>query len=150
SKTVRTFAGARVDYLINKNNTLNVNYNYNSSEITNQEFAVRFGGGFGFGFGGAGGGGGGGFGGGGGGGGGGSGSGINTLATRASSIDTSNHNLRLTETWIINSNMIHETRFQYQRERRNQQADNNEVAINVDGAFLGGGATCCPSLNDTD
>src|SRR5262249_37935371 len=38
SKTVNTYAGARFDYLINKSNTLNVNYNYRTTEITNSEF----------------------------------------------------------------------------------------------------------------
>src|SRR5262249_57321392 len=56
STTVNTYAGARLDYLINKSNTLNINYNYRTSEITNSEFRASFGGGFGFGFGGGGGG----------------------------------------------------------------------------------------------
>ncbi|HEY7180690.1 MAG TPA: carboxypeptidase regulatory-like domain-containing protein, partial [Blastocatellia bacterium] len=68
SSTVNTYAGARVDYLINKTNTLNVNYNYRISKMANSEFRISFAGGFGGGFGGLGGGGGA-FGGGGGGGG---------------------------------------------------------------------------------
>src|SRR5215510_7429928 len=150
SKTVSMYAGGRVDYLINKNNTLNLNYNYRTTEITNSEFggSFRSGGGFGFGAGGAfgGGGGGGGFGGGGGGG----GSGNNLLADRASNRENSSHNLRLTETWIINTKMIHETRFQYQRERSNQQAKTVGLAINVADSFGSGGSTVAPNLSDSD
>src|SRR5262245_15300566 len=151
SRTVNTYAGGRVDYLINKNNTLNLNYNYRTTEITNLEFRTSFGGGFGFGFGGGGGfvgGGGGGFGGFGGAAGGSSGN--NTLAERASNRDNSSHNLRLTETWIINTKMIHEARLQYQRERTDQEAKNVGLAINVADSFSGGSAKCCPNLSDND
>ncbi len=143
SKTVRTFAGGRVDYLINKTNTLNLSYNFNTSRTTNLEFANRFGGGFGFAFGGGG------FG-GGGFGGGGSSSNNYMLDTRASNRDNSNHNLRLTETWIINTKMIHEARLQYQRERTDQEANKTGLAINVADAFLGGGSNNSPNLSDSD
>src|SRR5262245_65797263 len=115
SKTVNTYAGGRVDYLINKNNTINLNYNYRTTEITNFEFRNGFGGAFGFGFGGGGAFGGGGGGGGLGGGGGGGGYGNNLLAERASNREHSSHNLRLTETWIINKRLNHEARFQCTR-----------------------------------
>jgi hypothetical protein len=153
SKTVNTYAGARVDYLINKTNTINLNYNYRTTEITNVEFRNSFGGGFGFGGGGGGGfggfgGGGGGF---GGGGGGGSISGNIYLPDRTTNRDNSSHNLRLTETWIINTKMIHEARFQFQRERTDQEANKpGLLAINVSDAFFGGGSPCCPNLSDSD
>jgi len=144
SKTVNTFVGGRVDYLINNSNTLNVNYNFRTSETMNQEFGGSFRGGFGFGFGGGGGvgGGGGGFGGG--------GSGNNMLAERGSSRENTSHNLRLTETWIINAKMIHEARLQYQRERSNQQANTIGLAINVLDSFSSGGSPCCPNLSNND
>jgi hypothetical protein len=147
STTITTFVGGRADYLINKSNTLNVNYNFRKSEVTNTEFASRFGGGFGFGFGGGGV-----FGGGGGGGGGGAagGSSNNMLAERGSNRDNSNHNLRLTETWIINSKMIHEARLQYQRDRSNQTANTIGLAINVLDSFSSGGSPCCPNISDSD
>ena len=56
----------------------------------------------------------------------------------------------MTETWIINTKMIHEARFQYQRERSNQQANTTGLAINVIDSFSSGGSTCCPNLNDSD
>src|SRR5262249_13756204 len=144
STTVNTYAGARFDYLINKSNTLNVNYNFRTSEITNSEFRTSFGGGFGFGFGGGGGGGGGGFGGGGG------GCGNNFFGGRGSSRVNSNHTLRMTETWIINTKMIHEARLQYQRERSDQKANTVGLAINVADSFSSGGSPCCPNLSDSD
>lgn len=144
STTVSTYVGGRVDFLINNKNTLNVNYNYRTSESINQEFGNRFGGGFFFG-----GGGGGGFGGGGGGGGFGGG-GSNLLPERGSNRENSSHNLRLTETWIINPRMLHEFRLQYQRERSNQQANTVGLAINVLDSFNGGGSTCCPNVNNSD
>ncbi|MGH9768441.1 MAG: carboxypeptidase regulatory-like domain-containing protein, partial [Blastocatellia bacterium] len=145
SKTVTTFVGGRADYLINNSNTLNVSYNFRTSETMNQEFGSSFRGGGGFGFG-PGGGGGGGF---GGGGGGGAGS-TNLLPGSGSNRENTNHNLRVTETWIINAKMIHEARLQYQRDRSNQQANTNGLAINVLDSFIGGGSSCCPNIGNSD
>lgn len=147
TETVSYNIGIRSDYLLNDKNTLNTNYSYRSSESMNQEFSVRaFGGGFGFGGGGGGfGGGGGGFGGGGGGG----GSSNNLLPERGSNRTTSGHNLRISETWIINSKMIHEARFQFSRDNSDQIALFQGVAINVLDAFSGGGSTCCPNATET-
>ncbi len=138
---------ARADYLLNNRNTLNANYMFFSSESDNREFAVRFGGG---GFGGPGGGG---FGGGGFGGGGfggfGGGGGNYTLPERGSNSTNSNHTLRLSETFIINSALLLESRLQLQRESSRANANTTGVAINVLDAFNGGGATCCPSDSRT-
>lgn len=144
SKTISNFIGARADYLLNDKNTLNVSYNYRWSDALNTEFAVRFGGGFG-GFGGGRGFGGGGFGGGGGGGGGTS----IQLPERGSDRNNSNHNLRLSEIWIINSKLLHEARFQYEREFSDQVARFDGAAVNVLDAFNGGGSTCCPNTTTT-
>lgn len=144
---------ARADYLINNRNTLNANYMFFGSESDNREFAVRFGG---FGGGPGGGGPGGGFGGGPGGGFGGGfggatsgGSGNYTLPERGSNSTNSNHTLRLSETFIINSDLLLESRLQLQRESSQATANTTGVAINVLDAFNGGGATCCPSETRT-
>lgn len=141
SETVSTFIGSRADYLLNNKNTLNFSYNYRRSNTLNTEFAARFGGGFG---GPGGGGGGGGFGGGGFGGGGGA-TGSQLLPERGSDRENNNHTLRIGETWIVNSKMVHEARFEYDREFSNQIARTNGVAVNVLDAFNGGGSTCCPN-----
>lgn len=133
-----TSLGARFDLLLNSNNTLNVNYDYRRTNALNREFAVRFGGGFGFGFGGGG------FGGGGGGLGGG---GSQLLPERGSDSYGRSHSLRLGETWIINSKLIHETRFRFERDTNELLARTDSLAINVLDSFNGGGSTCCP--NDT-
>ncbi len=147
TESVNYNIGFRSDYLLNDKNTLNTFYSYRASESMNQEFAVRaFGGGFGGGGGGFGGGGGG-FGGfGGGGGGGGS---NNLLPERGSDRTSSGHNLRISETWIINSKTIHEARFQFSRDNSDQIALFQGVAINVLDAFSGGGSTCCPNTTET-
>ena len=140
----------RADYLLDKRNTLNASYMFFGSESDNREFAVRFGG---FGGGGPGGGGpgGGGFGGFGGGFGGAmSGSSGNyTLPERGSNSTNGNHTLRLSETFIINSALLLESRLQLQRENSRAAANTTGVAINVLDAFNGGGATCCPSDSRT-
>lgn len=128
---------ARVDYLLNQRNTLNMSYSHFRSESLNREFAVRFGG-FG---GGPGGGGGGGFGGGGGGG----STGTYTLPERGSDSESTDHNLRLSEAFIISTSLLMETRFEYQRDSSLSTARTTGLAINVLDAFNGGGATCCPS-----
>lgn len=133
----------RVDYLLNQKNTLNVSYSYFNSESLNREFAVRFGG-FGGGFGGGG------FGGGGFGGGGGGNSGTYTLPERGSDSTSSNHNIRLSETFIINTSLLLETRLQLERQNSLAKARTTGVAINVLDAFNGGGATCCPNESTTN
>ncbi|MBS1788754.1 MAG: carboxypeptidase regulatory-like domain-containing protein [Acidobacteria bacterium] len=148
-ETISTFVGLRTDYLLNDRNTLNTSYNYRQTDSMNQEFAPRGGGGGGFGGGGFGGGG---FGGGGGGFGGGGGGGsttLNLLPERGSNRNTTGHNLRVSETWIISSKMIHEARFQFSRDNSDQTALFNGLAINVLDAFSGGGSTCCPNSTQT-
>ncbi|MCI0662137.1 MAG: carboxypeptidase regulatory-like domain-containing protein [Acidobacteria bacterium] len=146
SRSFNTQIGLRTDYLLNQNNTLNVSYNYSTRESFNREFATQgFGGGFR-----GGGGGGGGFGGGGfvigfGGGGGGGGNSLNRLPGSGSDSESSDHNLRLSNTWIINSKMIHESRFQYELGHTDVIAESDGITINVLGAFIGGGASCCPN-----
>ncbi len=142
-----TSIGVRADYLLNDRNTLNTNYSYRQTDSMNQEFAVRGGGGFG---GGGFGGGGGGFGGGGGAfGGGGGGTTSNLLPERGSDRTSNGHNIRLSETWIISSKMIHEARFQFSRDTSDQKALFPGVSITVLDAFSGGGSTCCPNSTKT-
>jgi hypothetical protein len=135
----------RSGYLLNNNNTITGTYSFSRSESLNREFSSGgFGGGFGF-FGGGGGGGGFGGGGGGFGGGGGGQSGNFTLPERGSNSENLSHSLRLSATSIINSRLINEARFRWEREHRTLRANTQGVAINVLDAFNGGGATCCPN-----
>jgi hypothetical protein len=129
--------GVRTDFLINERNTLNLNYNYRKSKTLNSEFFIRFGGGFNGAFGG-------------GGGGGGAGGNSNLLQETGSDFTDSDHNLRIGETWIINSRLINEARMQYSREHSNQVARNQGVAIIVLDSFRGGGSSCCPNESRND
>ena len=63
-----------------------------------------------------------------------------SLASRASSSTNTEHEVRLTETAIINAKTINETRFSYQFQNRDQVGDNTIPTINVSQAFTGGGA----------
>jgi hypothetical protein len=124
---------------INKRNTLSISYNYRGNETRNSEFAQAlrggFGGGFGAGFAG----------------GGGGGSSSFTLPERASNRENSNHSLSLSETFIINSRMILESRVRLQHEQSARTAATpGVVAIDVLDAFNGGGSTCCPNNSRQD
>ena len=133
--------GVRVDYLINQKNTIGVNYSFFDGRNYNREFAVSFGG-FRF-FGGGGGG----FGGGGGGG----GTGANyTLPERGSDGFNRDHNVQISETWIVNPRLIHEFRLQLERESNRIEARTQGRAINVLDAFNGGGSPCCPNTSTSD
>jgi hypothetical protein len=63
-----------------------------------------------------------------------------SLPSRGYSTVTSEHNIRLTETWIVNPKTVNETRFQYEFSNREQTGDNSVPTINVSSAFSGGGA----------
>jgi hypothetical protein len=62
------------------------------------------------------------------------------LPERAFDSNTSQHTLQLTETAIINPSVVNETRFQFTRNRNERNGDNSIPAVNVQGAFFGGGA----------
>ena len=106
--TENRFVGLRVGSTLNKQNVLNVGYNYFQSE------RVSNGGGF-------------------------------TLPDRGSTTDNTNQTFTLSETYVINSRLVHETRLRFQHEVTDSTAKTPGVAINVLDAFNGGGATCCPS-----
>jgi outer membrane receptor for ferrienterochelin and colicin len=125
--TTTTFFGLRTDYFLNPKNTLNISYNYHTSESDNQEFAVRFGGNFG----------------------GASGSQF-TLPERGSNATNTNHTFQLSETYLINANLIHESRLRYQHEVSTATADTQGLAINVLDSFYGGGSPCCPGRTRLD
>ncbi|MGI8788983.1 MAG: carboxypeptidase regulatory-like domain-containing protein [Pyrinomonadaceae bacterium] len=63
-----------------------------------------------------------------------------SLPTRAYTIKNAEHEIRLTETAVINPKTVNETRFEYSLENNNQTGDNSIPTINVSSAFTGGGA----------
>lgn len=63
-----------------------------------------------------------------------------SLLSRASESTNTEHEIRLTETAIVNAKTINETRFSYEYRNRQQEGDNTIPTINVSSAFIGGGA----------
>jgi hypothetical protein len=60
------------------------------------------------------------------------------------------HTLQLTETAVINPRVLNETRFQFVHSRSSKQGDDSSPTIQVQGAFIGGGAQVGPAFNDSN
>ena len=73
-----------------------------------------------------------------------------SLQSRAYNTKNTEHEIRLTETMIINAKTVNETRFQYQFQNREQIGDNSIPTINVVTAFTGGGSQIGLSFNRTN
>ncbi|MGA8867980.1 MAG: carboxypeptidase regulatory-like domain-containing protein, partial [Candidatus Sulfotelmatobacter sp.] len=74
---------------------------------------------------------------------------FNLPAQGYNSSDTE-HTLQLSDTQVIGSKIINETRFQYLRERDTQTALTTGPALNVLGSFAGGGNSQGASINHED
>ena len=72
------------------------------------------------------------------------------LLSRAYDSSNMQQTLQLTETAIINKQVVNETRFQYSRQRSRQEGDNRIPTISVLDAFTGGGAQVGLSFNNDD
>ena len=70
-----------------------------------------------------------------------------SLASRAYRTSSREHEVRLTETMIINPKTVNETRFEYSDSRREQRGDNTIPTVNVAGSFTGGGSQIGFSFN---
>ena len=68
-------------------------------------------------------------------------SGVSQFALESQAYNVINHEntLQLSDTQVLSSNVINETRFQYTRDRDNQVAQNSDPTTTVQGAFTGGG-----------
>lgn len=73
-----------------------------------------------------------------------------TLPSRAFQTTFTEHEIRLTETMIINPKTINETRFEIDWEDREQTGDNSIPTISVGSAFVGGGSQIGLSFNRTN
>ena len=62
------------------------------------------------------------------------------LETQGYNVLNYENTLQLSDTQILSSNIVNETRFQYTRDRDSQVADNDTPTITVQGAFTGGGS----------
>jgi hypothetical protein len=61
------------------------------------------------------------------------------LASQAYNVANQENTLQLSDTQIINANVVNETRFQYTRDRDNQLSQSSDPTVTVQGAFTGGG-----------
>ncbi len=60
------------------------------------------------------------------------------------------HTLQLTETAVINPRVLTETRFQFVHNRNSREGDNSSPTVEVQGAFVGGGAPFGLVFTDSD
>jgi hypothetical protein len=108
----RTNFSARVDYQLNKNNTLVGRYNHLRTRLDN--------------------------------------AGVGGFSLPSLAFDTSRieDTLQLTETAVLSTTMLTETRFQFIHSRRKQEGDNTLPTIIVQDAFIGGGQQLGFASND--
>jgi len=68
-------------------------------------------------------------------------SGVSQFALQSQAYNVANqeHTLQLSDTQMINANVVNETRFQYTLDLNNQVAQSSDPTITVPGAFTGGG-----------
>ncbi|MGA2535456.1 MAG: carboxypeptidase regulatory-like domain-containing protein [Terracidiphilus sp.] len=68
-------------------------------------------------------------------------SGVSQFALQSQAYNVANqeNTLQVSDTQVINANVVNETRFQYTRDRDNQAAQNTDPSVVVQGAFTGGG-----------
>jgi|CXWL01.1.fsa_nt_gi hypothetical protein len=64
-----------------------------------------------------------------------------SLLSRAYESKNREHEIRLTETMIINAKTVNETRFEFSDNKNEQSGDNSIPTISVSSAFTGGGAS---------
>ncbi len=69
-----------------------------------------------------------------------SGIGTNTLPTAGSNVSSNENTIQISDTQTVNSKIVNETRFEYQRAGSNQTALSNAPALIVQGIFTGGGS----------
>ncbi|MEP6570920.1 MAG: TonB-dependent receptor, partial [Acidobacteriota bacterium] len=63
-----------------------------------------------------------------------------SLPERAYDSSSTQHNIQLTETAVLNATMINETKFQFTRQQAESLANNSQPALNVSSAFISGGS----------
>ena len=63
-----------------------------------------------------------------------------SLPERAYDSSSTQQNVQLTETAVLNASMINETKFQFTRQRAESLADNSRPALNVSSSFISGGS----------
>lgn len=73
-----------------------------------------------------------------------------TLPALATNSSSTEHQVQATETAVIGTRMINEVRFQYLGTRSDQTGKSNGPTINVQSAFVGGGASISQNMTNSD
>ena len=73
-----------------------------------------------------------------------------SLPSRAYDTESTENQIQLTETAIINKTIVNETRFQFEHQNSAQNADNSIPTIEVQDAFTGGGSQVGQSHSTTN
>jgi hypothetical protein len=71
-----------------------------------------------------------------------------SLPSRGFNTISTNQNLQLTETAVINATTINETRFQFSRGRNENLGNSSIPVLNVSGAFIDGGSQVGHAINE--
>ena len=71
------------------------------------------------------------------------------LPSTGYNLSSTEYTLQVSDTQIVNSRVINETRFEYQRDSSAQVAQNTSPTINVQGAFTSGGSNA-GNISDTE
>src|SRR5262249_42455236 len=70
------------------------------------------------------------------------------LLSRSTNFENTNHNFNFTETQVIGTRLINESRFSYNHNRNTQTGNGSSPAINVLSSFNGGGSNVFNNYND--
>jgi hypothetical protein len=73
-----------------------------------------------------------------------------SLASRKYDSSSTENEVQLTETAVISKTIVNETRFQFERQTSDQNANNTVPTINVSEAFIGGGSQVGMAFNTTN
>ncbi len=76
--------------------------------------------------------------------------GVFSLPSRAYDLSNTEHTVQLTETAVVNTRMVNETRFQYIRRRNDQAGLSFDPTIQVLEAFTGGGSNIGQAFTNED
>jgi len=72
-----------------------------------------------------------------------------SLVSQSFTTESTNHNIQLTETAVINATTINEVRFQYSHNHNQQNGNNTVPALNVSSSFNGGGSQVGAASNSS-
>ena len=73
-----------------------------------------------------------------------------TLPSQAYNVDETEHTLQISDTQVLSTKVINETRFQYLRDTTQQVPQNTTARVTVQGAFIGGGSSGGNSIEYQD